>query len=149
MTDRYLKTWLKSFFWYLIFFILRSEIFWANVLLGSSSKIYNFVTTGTARPKAKSEQDGVNEEVVQFKVRYQYAPLKDTFDKDGKKIDFVKKLKKIGNVIILKPTYVNFMNYTSPKNKEGINRFYKTKDKKIDFKIEDLQFENYSKWFIC
>jgi hypothetical protein len=40
------------------------------------SKIWNFATTGTARPNAKSEQDGKNEEGVQFKVRYQYAPLK-------------------------------------------------------------------------
>ena len=39
------------------------------------SKMYNFVTTGTARPNAKSEQDGENEEGVQFRVRYQYAPL--------------------------------------------------------------------------
>ena len=53
-----------------------------NTKLSLSSKIYNFVTTGTARPKAKSEQDGVNEEGVQFKVRYQYAPL--TINKNDK-----------------------------------------------------------------
>lgn len=48
------------------------------------SKIWNFVSTGTARPNAKSEQD---EDVdgVEFKVRYQYAPLKDTFKK-GKNV---------------------------------------------------------------
>lgn len=40
------------------------------------SKIWNFATTGTARPNAKSDQDGKNEEGVQFKVRYQYAPLR-------------------------------------------------------------------------
>jgi hypothetical protein len=39
------------------------------------SKIWNFATTGTARPNAKSEQDGQNEEGLNFKVRYQYAPL--------------------------------------------------------------------------
>ena len=39
------------------------------------SKIWNFATTGTARPNSKSDQDGKNEEGVQFKVRYQYAPL--------------------------------------------------------------------------
>jgi len=39
------------------------------------SKVYNFVTTGTARPNAKSEQDGENSQGVKFKVRYQYAPL--------------------------------------------------------------------------
>ena len=46
-----------------------------NPKLSVLSKMYNFVTTGTARPNAKSEQDGENEEGVQFRVRYQYAPL--------------------------------------------------------------------------
>jgi len=40
------------------------------------SKIRNFVSTGTAIPNAKSEQDGENSQGVKFKVRYQYAPLK-------------------------------------------------------------------------
>jgi hypothetical protein len=48
------------------------------------SKIWNFVSTGTARPNAKSEQDG-DVDSVEFKVRYQYAPLKDTFKK-GKNV---------------------------------------------------------------
>ncbi len=39
------------------------------------SKIWNLATTGTARPNANSEQDGQNEEGLNFKVRYQYAPL--------------------------------------------------------------------------
>ena len=39
------------------------------------SKVWNLATTGTARPNSKSEQDGENEEGVQFRVRYQYAPL--------------------------------------------------------------------------
>tara|TARA_B110000259_G_scaffold65727_1_gene77397 strand:- start:874 stop:2982 length:2109 start_codon:yes stop_codon:yes gene_type:complete len=56
------------------------------------SKIWNFVSTGTARPNAKSSQD---EDVdgTQFKVRYQYAPLKDTFT-DGKNVtrDFCQKM---------------------------------------------------------
>ena len=47
-----------------------------NPKLSTLSKMYNFVTTGTARPNAKSSQDGENEEGVQFKVRYQYAPLR-------------------------------------------------------------------------
>ena len=38
------------------------------------SKVYNFVRTGTARPNAKSSQDGETEE-YKYKVRYQYAPL--------------------------------------------------------------------------
>ena len=43
------------------------------------SKIWEFVTTGTARPNAKSSQD---EDIkgVQFKVRYQYAPLTTSSD---------------------------------------------------------------------
>lgn len=65
-------------------------------------------------------------------------------DKNNNKIDFVKKLKKLGNVIILKPNYVNFMNYSDAN--EGGNWFYKSGIKDIDFTIEDLQFENYSKW---
>ena len=44
------------------------------------SKIWNFATTGTARPNAKSKQDGENKEDVSFKVRYQYAPLKASDD---------------------------------------------------------------------
>ncbi len=46
-----------------------------NPKLSVLSKMYNFVTTGTARPNAKSSQDGENEDGLQFKVRYQYAPL--------------------------------------------------------------------------
>lgn len=39
------------------------------------SKIYNFVSTGTARPNAKSSQDG-EAKGYKYKVRYQYAPLR-------------------------------------------------------------------------
>jgi hypothetical protein len=39
-------------------------------------KMINLASTGTARPNAKSEQDGENEEGLRFRVRYQYAPLK-------------------------------------------------------------------------
>jgi len=52
------------------------------------SKIWNFATTGTARPNAKSDQDGKNKEGVQFKVRYQYAPLRAS---DNSR-DFCKKM---------------------------------------------------------
>jgi len=48
------------------------------------SKIWEFVSTGTARPNAKSEQDK-DVDGVEFKVRYQYAPLKETI-KDGKNV---------------------------------------------------------------
>ena len=54
------------------------------------SKIWNFATTGTARPNAKSDQDGKNEEGLQFKVRYQYAPL--SFSEKSR--DFCKKMVK-------------------------------------------------------
>ena len=57
------------------------------------SKLWEFVSTGTARPNAKSSQDE-NVDGTQFKVRYQYAPLKDTFNKDGKNVtrDFCQKM---------------------------------------------------------
>ena len=48
------------------------------------SKMWEFVTTGTARPNAKSSQDESIKD-VEFKVRYQYAPLKDTF-KNGENV---------------------------------------------------------------
>ena len=44
------------------------------------AKIWEFVSTGTSRPNSKSSQDEAVGEVA-FKVRYQYAPLKDTFKK--------------------------------------------------------------------
>ena len=59
-----------------------------NPKLSVLSKIYNFATTGAARPKAKSKQDGENEDGVQFKVRYQYAPL--TFSENSR--EFCKKM---------------------------------------------------------
>jgi hypothetical protein len=65
-------------------------------------------------------------------------------DKNNNKINFVKKLKKLGNIIILKPNYLNFMNYTKVKGNGCM--FYKSGIKHINFKIEDLYFENYTKW---
>ena len=52
------------------------------------SKVWDFATTGTARPNSKSKQDGENAEGVKFKVRYQYAPL--TASDDSR--DFCKKM---------------------------------------------------------
>ena len=49
------------------------------------SKIWEFVSTGTARPNAKSEQDKAVKDVA-FKVRYQYAPLKETFNNEGENV---------------------------------------------------------------
>ena len=51
------------------------------------SKIWNLATTGTARPNAKSKQDG-EAKGFNFKVRYQYAPL--TASEDSR--DFCKKM---------------------------------------------------------
>jgi len=59
-----------------------------NPKLSILSKMYNFVTTGTARPNAKSSQDGENEDGLQFKVRYQYAPL--SFNENSR--EFCKKM---------------------------------------------------------
>ena len=39
-------------------------------------KMIGLASTGSARPNAGSEQDGENKEGIQFRVRYQYAPLK-------------------------------------------------------------------------
>ena len=49
------------------------------------SKIWEFVSTGTARPNAKSEQDKAVKDVA-FKVRYQYSPLKETFNAEGENV---------------------------------------------------------------
>jgi hypothetical protein len=56
------------------------------------SKIWEFVSTGTARPNSKSKQDE-DFEGMKFKVRYQYAPLRDTIS-DGKDVSrsFCKKM---------------------------------------------------------
>ena len=48
------------------------------------AKMWEFVSTGTSRPNSKSSQDKAVGAVA-FKVRYQYAPLKDTF-KDGENV---------------------------------------------------------------
>lgn len=39
-------------------------------------KVLNFASTGRAVPNAKSSQDGEDREGLQYKVRYQYAPLR-------------------------------------------------------------------------
>ena len=39
-------------------------------------KMIGLASTGRARPNAGSEQDGENKQGIQFRVRYQYAPLK-------------------------------------------------------------------------
>jgi len=44
--------------------------------LSALKKAWNFVSTGRAIPNAKSDQDGEDKEGLQYKVRYQYAPLR-------------------------------------------------------------------------
>lgn len=55
-------------------------------------KMIGLASTGTARPNSKSEQDA-EIEGTKFKVRYQYAPLKETI-KNGTSVsrDFCKKM---------------------------------------------------------
>ena len=88
-----------------------------NPKLSVLSKMYNFVTTGTARPNAKSSQDGTNEEGVQFKVRYQYAPLtfKETSREFCKKMVKAKKIYRKEDIDMMSKTYLGD-GYT---NKEG------------------------------
>ena len=82
------------------------------------SKMYNFVTTGTAIPNAKSEQDGENEEGVQFRVRYQYAPL--TFSDNSrafcKKMVKAKKIYRKEDIDRMSKTYLGD-GYTNKKGK--------------------------------
>ena len=55
-------------------------------------KMLGLASTGSARPNAKSEQDGEAGD-LRFKVRYQYAPLQETV-KNGENVsrDFCKKM---------------------------------------------------------
>ena len=89
-----------------------------NPKLSMLSKMYNFVTTGTARPNAKSEQDGENEEGVQFRVRYQYAPL--TFSDNSrafcKKMVKAKKIYRKEDIDRMSKTYLGD-GYTNKKGK--------------------------------
>ena len=73
------------------------------------SKIWNFATTGTARPNAKSKQDGENKEDVSFKVRYQYAPLKASDDSREfcKKMVAAKKIYRKEDIIAMSSKDVN------------------------------------------
>ena len=88
-----------------------------NPKLSVLSKMYNFVTTGTARPNAKSSQDGENEEGLQFKVRYQYAPLRVSDDSRDfcKKMVKAKKIYRKEDIDMMSKTYLGD-GYT---NKEG------------------------------
>ena len=87
-----------------------------NPKLSALSKIYNFVTTGTARPNAKSKQDG-EANGFKFKVRYQYAPLtfKETSRDFCKKMVGAKKIYRKEDIDMMSKTYLGD-GYT---NKDG------------------------------
>ena len=74
------------------------------------SKIWNFATTGTARPNAKSSQDGKEPTFgLQYKVRYQYAPLKasDNSREFCKKMVKAKKIYRKEDIIAMGSNNVN------------------------------------------
>ena len=87
-----------------------------NPKLSALSKIYNFVTTGTARPNAKSKQDG-EANGFKFKVRYQYAPLtfKETSRDFCKKMVNAKKIYRKEDIDMMSKTYLG----DGYKNKDG------------------------------
>ena len=87
-----------------------------NPKLSALSKIYNFVTTGTARPNAKSKQDG-EANGFKFKVRYQYAPLtfKETSRDFCKKMVGAKKIYRKEDIDMMSKTYLG----DGYKNKDG------------------------------
>ena len=74
------------------------------------SKMWNFATTGTARPNAKSSQDGKEPTFgLQYKVRYQYAPLKasDNSREFCKKMVKAKKIYRKEDIIAMGSNNVN------------------------------------------
>ena len=77
-------------------------------------KMIGLASTGTARPNAKSEQDGESEDVqsgemIKFKVRYQYAPLKvsDNSREFCKKMVAAKKLYRKEDIMAMSTKAVN------------------------------------------
>ena len=80
------------------------------------SKIWNLATTGTARPNAKSKQDG-EANGLKYKVRYQYAPLTASADSRDfcKKMVASKKIYRKEDIAQMSKTYLND-GYT---NKDG------------------------------
>ena len=49
------------------------------------------------------------------------------YDFNGKKIFFVDRLKELGNVVIFKPNYVNFMRYSKTKIEKPLTKFMQPK----------------------
>ena len=85
-----------------------------NPKLSILSKIYNFATTGTARPNAKSKQDG-EANGFKFKVRYQYAPL--TASSDSR--EFCKKM--VASKKIYRKEDIQMMSKSSVNAGWGLN----------------------------
>jgi len=71
-----------------------------------------------------------------YKSWYNWIPYGQT---KKLKTNFVKELEKIGKVFIPKPNFVNFRKYADYDNNIGY-------DGDIYFKLEDLEYENYTKW---
>jgi len=71
-----------------------------------------------------------------YKSWYEWIPYNS---KKKIKTNFVKELEKIGKVFIPKPNFVNFRKFSKYDNNNGY-------DGDIYFSIDDLRFENYSKW---
>lgn len=96
------------------------------------AKIWEFVSTGTARPNSKSEQDEDFED-IKFKVRYQYAPLKDTFDglenvsrEFCRKMVLAKKIYRKEDIISMNSVKLNYGWAEKGKQDEGYSIwFYK------------------------
>jgi hypothetical protein len=70
------------------------------------SKIYNFVSTGTARPNAKSEQDKEIDD-VKYKVRYQYTGNPNPQRGFCKKMMSAKKIYRKEDIIAMSDKVVN------------------------------------------
>mgnify|MGYP003645541571 FL=1 len=85
-----------------------------NPKLSILSKIYNLATTGTARPNAKSKQDG-EANGFKFKVRYQYAPL--TASSDSR--EFCKKM--VASKKIYRKEDIQMMSKSSVNAGWGLN----------------------------
>jgi len=120
--------------------------------LMNSIKIYDRVIKLIGDRK---QLGGVKKELFNDKSNIQFILFTDVMtgykswfrDLDDNKINFVDKLKNMGNVIIPKPNYVNFMRYSKIKpNQADVNRLFASKKGEINFTIDDLQFENYADW---
>ena len=68
------------------------------------------------------------------------------YDTDGQKIDFIKQLEKIAEVIILEPTYLNFMKFLNNTTVHNADQSSSGSSITYQFTKEDLQYENFTSW---